>query len=358
MKESLSEICVASDTPIRQAIACMNRGQKGIVLVTDENNRLIGTIVDGDIRRAILGGQDLFGPISSILHMKALAGQEGAVTAPFGSDTKQLANLMAGQHVRQLPLVDDEGRLMDLVTASDLLAQEEQPLQAMIMAGGFGKRLYPLTLDCPKPMLPVGGQPLLSMIIARLKEAGISKVNLSMHYLHDQIKEYFGDGSEHGVELRYLTEEKPLGTAGALGLLDAQDQPLLIINGDILTQVDFRSMLEFHKENKSLLTVGVRKYEMKVPFGVVDTKGVNVQGLIEKPTYEVFVNAGIYLLEPKACGLVQEDERLDMTDLIQRLLVNGEKVVSFPIIEYWLDVGNPEDYQRAQEDVQNGRWPE
>jgi dTDP-glucose pyrophosphorylase/CBS domain-containing protein len=358
MKESLSEICVTADTPIRQVIACMNKGQKGIVLVTDENDRLVGTIVDGDIRRAILGGQDLFGPISSILHMKELAGQKGPVTAPFGSDANKLVKLMASQHVRQLPLVDEAGRPVDLVTISDLLTQEEPRLQAMIMAGGFGKRLHPLTLDCPKPMLPVGGQPLLSMIITRLKEAGISKVNLSTHYLHDQIKEYFGNGSEHGVELRYLTEDKPLGTAGALGLLDAQDQPLLIINGDILTQVDFRSMLEFHRENESLLTVGVRKYEMKVPFGVVDTQGVDIQGLIEKPTYEVFVNAGIYLLEPKACDLVQEDERLDMTDLIQRLLAKGDKVVSFPIIEYWLDVGNPDDYQRAQEDLQNGRWPE
>lgn len=356
MSKLLDNICLAPDTPIRQAIACMNKGEKGIVLVTDDQRRLMGTLVDGDLRRAILAGLDMIGPVSNILDLKSSIDPAPPVTALAGSDRLTIKTIMTKHYVRQLPLVDDDGRVVDLITASDLVAAELPELDAMVMAGGFGKRLHPLTKEQPKPMLPVGDQPLLSRTLCRLKEAGITKVNLSTHYLGNQIQEYFGDGSALGVELNYVTENQPLGTAGALGLLDTPQRPLLIINGDILTQVDFRAMLDFHLDNKAMLTVAVRKYEMEVPFGVVETQGIEVHSLKEKPNYSFFVNAGIYLLEPAACGLVQEGERLDMTDLIQRLLVKNEKVVSFPIIEYWLDVGSPEDYRRAQEDVRNGEW--
>jgi dTDP-glucose pyrophosphorylase len=356
MSVSLDQIILEPDTPIRQAIACMDQGRKGIVLIVDGEKRLQGTVVDGDIRRAILAGVDLNGPVSKILQHKTSSEPSNPISAPEGTSRQSVVDLMRKQMVRQIPLIDQDGRVVDLVTASDIVAEDEPGLQAMIMAGGYGTRMHPLTQDCPKPLLPVGDKPLLSHIINQLKQAGISRVNLSTFYLADQIRQYFGDGSEHGVELNYVTEDEPLGTAGALGLLEVPDQPLLIINGDILTQVDFRAMLQFHQEAGALLSVAVRKYELPVPFGVVESDGVEVTSLIEKPTYSLFVNAGIYLLEPKACLLVKEGERLDMPDLIQRLLAQGEKVVSFPIIEYWLDVGNPEDYQQAQDDVLKGTW--
>jgi NDP-sugar pyrophosphorylase family protein len=203
-------------------------------------------------------------------------------------------------------------------------------------------------------MLPVGDRPLLERIIGQLRQAGIRRVNVSTCYLAEKIHAHFGDGHGLGVELNYVTEEKPLGTAGALGLLDRPDEPLLIINGDILTQMDFRAMLQFHEEHQAALTVGVRKYEVNVPFGVVTTNGPYVEALEEKPQYSFFVNAGVYLLEPGVVQFVTSGERLDMTDLIARLLAAGERVVSFPIIEYWLDVGSHSDYQRAQQDYQNG----
>jgi dTDP-glucose pyrophosphorylase len=356
MSTLLDQIILVADTPIRQAIACMDRGRKGIVLIVDGEKRLQGTVVDGDIRRAILAGVDLNGPIRNIVQHKVSNEPSKPISAPIGSSRQSIVELMRKHMVRQIPLVDEDGRVADLVTASDIVAEDEPKLQAMIMAGGYGTRMQPLTQNCPKPLLPVGDKPLLSHIIDQLKQAGINRVNLSTFYLADRIQQHFGDGSEHGVELNYVTEDEPLGTAGALGLLDIPDQPLLIINGDILTQVDFRAMLRFHQDAESLLTVAVRKYEIPVPFGVVESHGVEVRNLIEKPTYSLFVNAGIYLLEPNACLLVEEGEHLDMPDLIQRLLARGDRVVSFPIIEYWLDVGNPEDYQQAQDDVLKGKW--
>jgi NDP-sugar pyrophosphorylase family protein len=289
-----------------------------------------------------------------ILGMKTATGKPAPVTAPLGSSRAQLLRLMQKHLVRQIPLLDEAARVAGLVTWSDLMPEEAEPFQAVIMAGGRGTRLAPLTCDCPKPMLPVGDRPLMERIIAQLRQAGIRRVNVSTCYLADKIREHFGDGSGMGVELSYVTEDKPLGTAGALGLMERPDEPLLIINGDILTQMDFRAMHQFHTEHAAALTVGVRKYEVNVPFGVVTTNGPYVEGLEEKPQYSFFVNAGVYLLEPGVVQFVESGERLDMTDLIGRLLAAGERVVSFPIIEYWLDVGSHSDYQRAQDDYHNG----
>lgn len=332
-----------------QALACMSRGRVGIVLVIDQEGKLINTIVDGDIRRALLTGMDFHGPISDLLdRMKTWTPSE-PVTAKQCVDKAGLLKLMKKKHVRQIPIVDSEGRVVDLVTERELLPETDTPLQAVIMAGGFGKRLQPLTSDCPKPMLPVGDQPLLSVIIEQLKNAGINKVSVTTHYLGYKIKDHFGDGSQWGVSLDYVDEDTPLGTAGALGLMSKPQEPLLVINGDILSQVDYRAMLEYHNEHKAALTVGVRQYDMKVPFGVVNTKGAEVQSLEEKPLFSFLVNAGIYLLAPGTLRFIEVGKHLDMTDLIKILVAQEKKVVSFPIIEYWLDVGNPQDYEKAQQ---------
>jgi dTDP-glucose pyrophosphorylase len=333
----------------------MNQGEKGIVLVTDDHGRLLDTVVDGDVRRALLSGIDFNGPLSDLLQSKNRFSGTTPVTAPQGSDKRELITIMKKYKVRQLPLVDEHGQVVDLVTEGDLLPSNETQLQAMVMAGGLGMRLRPLTEDCPKPLLPVGDTTLLGHILEQLKQSGVRRVNLSTYYMADKIRERFGDGRDYGVELSYLNEDRPLGTAGALGLMETPSSPLLIINGDILTQVDFKAMLQFHQEHQALLTVGVRQYDVNVPFGVLQCQGEIVRGLEEKPVYKFFVNAGVYLMEPDAQGLIKQGEHLDMTDLIERLLTKGKKVVSFPIIEYWLDVGNPSDYQQAQEDAQNGK---
>ena len=200
-------------------------------------------------------------------------------------------------------------------------------------------------------MLPVGDRPLMQRIVEQLRQAGIRRVNISTHYLPEKIIEHFGDGRDFGVTLNYVTEDRPLGTAGALSLMEMPNEPLLVINGDILTRVDFRAMLAYHREHEADLTVGVRQYDLRVPYGVVECEGPRVRQLREKPQISFLVNAGIYLLEPSVHCYIPNGQCFDMTDLIEKLLAEGQMVVSFPIVEYWLDVGQHEDYEKAQEDI-------
>jgi NDP-sugar pyrophosphorylase family protein len=272
------------------------------------------------------------------------------------TEQAELLQLMRNHVIRQIPLLDPERRVAGLVTLDELMPDQVLPLQAVIMAGGSGTRLRPLTDEVPKPMLPVGDRPLMELIIKQLRQAGIQRVNIATHYRPEKITSYFGDGKKFGVELNYVTEERPLGTAGALGLMDYPEEPLLVINGDILTRVNFRALLEYHHEHEADLTVGVRKYEVQVPFGVVECEGHNVCRLQEKPSLSFFVNAGIYLLDPMVHQYIPNRQHMDMTDLIERLINKGCAVVSFPIMEYWLDIGEHADYVRAQEDMKNGRF--
>jgi NDP-sugar pyrophosphorylase family protein len=223
------------------------------------------------------------------------------------------------------------------------------------MAGGFGSRLRPLTDQIPKPMLPVGDRPLLERTIARLRDSGIRTVNVTTHHLADQIKSHFGDGEAMGVDIHYVSEERPLGTCGGLRLVEELKEPVLVINGDILTGVNFGDLVGFHRKVGADATVCVRKYEVQVPYGVVEVDGTWLRGVKEKPSVGFFVNAGIYLLEPTVQRFIPEGERFDMTDLIARLLAEGRPVATFPIVEYWLDVGQPADYAQAQRDVETSR---
>jgi NDP-sugar pyrophosphorylase family protein len=203
--------------------------------------------------------------------------------------------------------------------------------------------------------LPVGGRPLMERILEQLKQAGIRQVNVTTHYKPEKIIEHFGDGRAFGVELSYVNEDLPLGTGGALGLMSPPRETQLVINGDILTQVDFRAMLAFHQDNEAEMTVAVRRYEMQVPYGVVECKGAHVRSLDEKPQLGFLVNAGIYLLEPSVYQFIPNRQHFNMTDLIRWLLDAGRTVVSFPVREYWLDIGQHADYVQAQNDLQNGR---
>lgn len=340
---------------IREAIRAIDEGRKCIALIVDDSGRLIGTITDGDIRRAIIAGTPLDEPVAVIYQRQFVDQGRRPVSAPQGTSARELIARMKQGGVRQIPIVDDAGRPVALHTIDELEAERTPPIRAMIMAGGFGKRLRPPTDEIPKPMLPVGDRPLIERVVEQLRDAGIREVNISTHYLPEKIVEHFGDGRRFGVEVRYVTEERPLGTAGALGLLEDDDAPVLMLNGDVLTAVDFAALFDYHREHSAAVTVGVRKYELVVPYGVVRHDGPELIGIEEKPKYEFFVNAGIYLVAPEAMRLVPRAQRFDMPDLIRQLIDRGSRVVSFPIHEYWMDIGQLEDYQRAQEDVRSGQ---
>ncbi|MDH3473162.1 MAG: nucleotidyltransferase family protein [Rhodospirillales bacterium] len=363
----LAPFSVAPELSLCQVIAQIERGGEGVALVIEETGYLLGTVTDGDVRRGLLAGIGLDRPVRALL--EAPPGAEpgrghGApvtapITAPWGTNPVALLRLMGEHMIRHVPLLDEAGKVAGLALLSRFVRRRELPLKAVIMAGGLGTRLRPLTEATPKPMLPVGDRPLLERTIEQLGQAGIRSINITTHYHADKIKEHFGDGSSFGARVHYSHEQEPLGTAGALRLVEAADygeDPLLVINGDVLTKVDYRAMLDFHREHRAQLTMGVRRYAMQVPYGVVDCDGPTVRSVREKPEFSFFVNAGIYLVEPRLCCEIPAQRRFDMTDLIALLQGSGRRVVSFPIHEYWLDIGQLDDYERAQQDVRSGAF--
>ncbi|MFQ6016759.1 MAG: nucleotidyltransferase family protein [Kiloniellaceae bacterium] len=356
---SISEIapyCVTSGTSIKEVISQIDQNREGLALVVDGERHLLGTVTDGDIRRAILAGMDLGGAITALLDSGFRRLHAKPITAPYGTSAIHLLRLMGERAIRHVPLVDDADRVVALALLSRFIQRHNLPLRAVIMAGGLGTRLRPLTEATPKPMLPVGDRPLLERTIEQLRQAGIRNINITTHYRADQIVAHFGDGSAFDAVVRYSHESEPLGTAGALRFMNIDgDAPLLVINGDVFTTVKYGAMHDYHREHKAHLTVGVRHYAMKVPYGVVECVGSRIRAIREKPEVGFFVNAGIYLVEPEVCHEIPENRRFDMTDLIARLIGQERRVVSFPIHEYWLDIGQLADYERAQQDVCAGK---
>jgi dTDP-glucose pyrophosphorylase len=355
VNKNIENLLISTEHTIYDAMKCLDKGAKGIVLVVDENKRLLATITDGDIRRALLADISSDTKISCLLDIKKKSKYPVPLTARIESSQDELLKLLHKEKLLQIPLLDKDVRVVGLAVLDDLVPEKNLAMQAVIMAGGFGKRLAPLTDTMPKPMLPLGKKPLLEKTLERLEAAGIQKVCLSTHYKSDVIEKHFGDGKEFGVELDYIQEDEPLGTAGALKKVVANKEPLLVINGDILTGIDFRAFLEFHQEHKADLTVAVRKYEIAVPYGVLKIQGANVQAISEKPCLRHFINAGIYLLNPDVRKQIPDNALYNMTDLIESLMKEKKEVVAFPIHEYWLDIGNPGDYEKAKKDVENGQ---
>ncbi len=350
MLTNISHLCIKPDSLIRDAIVCIDRDEAKIALVVDEERRLVDTITDGDVRRALLAGVDLDEPVRILKPRKTESPYPKPVTANKETDPAELICLMEERSIRQVPLLDDEQRVVGLTTLRELLESESLPLQAVVMAGGFGKRLRPLTDEIPKTMLTVGDKPLLESILKQLRESGITRVNLTTHYKADVIAQHFGDGQQFGVELNYVKEDQPLGTAGALSFLQSSNDPILVINGDILTRVDFRAMLDFHNDHDADMTVAVSKYEHQIPYGVVDSDGLRITRVSEKPSVQRFINAGIYLLDPEICRYIPNGQCFDMTDLITHLIDRDRRVIGFPIREYWMDIGEFDDYKKAQKE--------
>jgi dTDP-glucose pyrophosphorylase/CBS domain-containing protein len=347
-EQRLASVVISPTTSISDAVALLDKAGTGALVVCTSGRTLCGLLTDGDIRRAILQGKSLDDASITIASRKP-------VVAPRSIPTWEALRLMNEHDIHHLPVVDDENHVVAFLLRKDLVPDLTLDLSAVIMAGGYGKRLLPLTESVPKPMLPVGDRPLLELTIEQLRRSGIRAVSLTTHYLPETITNHFGDGEHFGVRLNYLKEDHPMGTAGGLKQMKRPEGSFLVINGDILTGVPFKEMLVYHRKHGAVLTVGVRKYEMQVPFGVVECEDVRITKLQEKPSLSFFINAGTYLLEPSALDYIPEGQPFDMTDLMQRLIEAGRPVVGFPIREYWLDVGRHEDYQKAQKDVLKGR---
>jgi dTDP-glucose pyrophosphorylase len=337
--------------PLRAALARLEAAGTGALVIADDDGMLLGLMTDGDFRRAVLAGVSLEQPCGDV-------GSRDPLVAPEDVTPEEALRLMdhgCPYPINHLPLVDAARHACGLLLRSDLVTDQRVGLSAVIMAGGYGTRLRPLTDATPKPMLPVGDRPLLERTIGRLRDAGIHRVDVSTHYLADRITEYFGDGTEFGVDLHYVAEERPLGTAGALALMEPPGDTFLVINGDVVTDVPFRQMLAFHREQRARATIGVRRYDFQVPYGVVESDGPRVRGISEKPRMSCLVNAGVYLFEPDVRRYVPPGARFDMPDLVHALLADGQPIVSFPIVEYWVDIGQPADYERVQTDVREAR---
>jgi dTDP-glucose pyrophosphorylase/predicted transcriptional regulator len=342
---------IPSNTKFHQAISEMDARGKQILLVVDDERRLIGTVTDGDLRRGYLKKSPPDTPILEILNSNPIKVDETA-------SVSEIRQLMILKGIHHIPIVDSVGVLTGLHTADAVVSSRPLQLSAILMVGGLGKRLGELTSNCPKPMLEMGGKPILQTIVEQLRVAGVTRIYMAVNYLGDQIKQHFGDGSSFGVSVRYLEEHAPLGTAGALRLLEGiGDDPLLVMNGDILTKVNYSHILSFHNTHKAVATMCVREFGYQLPYGVVELDGIHIKKIDEKPATVVFVNSGIYVLDPSALGLIPESGPYQMPELFSILRDTGRKTVAYPIIEYWKDIGSPEDFKEAEGEFESTFMP-
>ncbi len=330
-----------ANTTIGQAIRNLDQVAIKIVLVANETGVLEGTISDGDIRRGLLKGLDLNSPLTSIIHRDALV-------VPPEMARELVMQLMAANKIQQIPVVDEQHHIVGLHLWDEITMSPARPNLMVIMAGGKGTRLYPHTKDCPKPLLDIAGKPMLEHIIERAKLEGFNHFVLAIHYLGHMIEEYFGNGERLGVRIDYLREESPLGTAGALGLLNPlPEAPFVVTNGDVITDIRYGELLDFHIRHAATATMAVRVHEWQHPFGVVQTQGVEIVGFEEKPIARSHINAGVYVLDPAALSVLNADAHCDMPTLFERLQIKKERTVAYPMHEPWLDVGRPLDLQLA-----------
>jgi len=345
MRHNWKDILVAPSSTIQDVLKVIDLGCFQLAIVTDESGCLLGTVTDGDIRRALIAKKSLDTPVSNIMFTEPTVGQ-------VNTSREKLLLLMHEFELSAIPLLD-EGRVVGLETLHQILQQKKYDNPVCLMAGGFGTRLKPLTNNCPKPLLKVGDRPILETVLLSFINSGFQRFYISTHYFPEMIREYFGDGSKWGVLIEYVHENEPLGTAGALGLLpkDLPDLPIIVMNGDILTKVDIEGLLDFHYVNNANATMCVREYEIKIPYGVVESEGNSIINMVEKPTQRFHINAGIYVIGKEIIDSVAKNEYIDMPCLLKRHLNN--RVLLYPFHEYWLDIGQQDDFKRAQLDIKN-----
>jgi len=334
---------VSPETTIRKAIEVIESSKLKISFVVDNKNILIGSITDGDIRRGILNEINLDNMVTKVMNSNPLSAKSG--------DSKEIVlNLMKRADIRQVPLIDEHGRICSVEHLSEYISKDIVDNTVILMAGGLGNRLNPLTNNCPKPLLKIGDKPLLETIIESFIEQGFVNFYISVNYKAEMIQEYFKDGYHWGVNIKYLHESKRMGTAGALGLLKVNTtKPIIVINGDLLVKVDFSYLLNFHEENNVQATMCVREYDMQIPYGVISTNENNqILSITEKPIKKYFINAGIYVLQPEVLDIVPKNSNYDMPMLFEALIKMNSKTIIFPIKDYWMDIGEMENFLRAQ----------
>ncbi len=345
----MTEPILTADATLRDAVRVIEQTRRFIAVVIDVDRRLLGTVSDGDIRRAILAGKSLESPAA-----EAMA--TSPITGDADSSNEELLDMLWTRGVAALPLVDAEGRFVRVVQASDFDSDEPADAgeagyaAAVIMDGGEGRRLWPFTTNRPKPMVDIGGVPLLERQVRAMVRVGLRRIFISTNYMGHLIEEHFGQGTAFGAEIHYLRETRKLGTAGALSLLPERPAgPILVINGDILTTSDHGKLYHYHQENDGFITVSVVEYRVNIPFGVVRVEGTCAVGFEEKPTQRFLCNAGIYVLAPEALDLIPPQSEIDMTEMIENAILRGHNVTVFPIHEYWTDIGTLSDFRRARE---------
>lgn len=332
---------ISEDASIQEVIRNLDEVAIKIVLVISDTGELLGTVSDGDIRRGLLRGMDITSPIKNIIHRQPLV-----VYSDIGRD--QVIKLMTANKVQQIPIVDERNQIIGLHLWDQLAEQKQRSNTMVIMAGGEGRRLRPHTENCPKPLLPVAGKPILERIIERAKLEGFSHFVLAVNYLGHMIEDHFGDGSDLKVKIDYLKEKSPLGTAGALSLFDkSPTESFVVTNGDVLTDIRYGELLDFHIRHHATATMAVRVYEWQHPFGVVQTDGVDIIGFEEKPINRSHINAGVYVLSPDALSVLDVGKPCDMPKLFEAIQSAGFKTVAYPMHEPWLDVGREEDLHNA-----------
>jgi len=340
----VNDIKLGINSTIKDALQTINNGGLQIAIVVDENDALVGTVTDGDIRRGLLNGLDLNSSVSLVVH-------KSPSIASVGDTKESILKIALAKKLHKIPLVDELGKLVGIEDIEDIIKPVGKTNRVILMVGGLGTRLRPLTQDMPKPMLKVGNKPILQTIVEKFAEYGFVNITMCVNFNASIIRDYFGDGKEFGVNIDYVLEEKRMGTAGALSLLkERPSEPFFVMNGDLLTNVNFEHIFNYHTLHKATATMCVREYDYEVPYGVVKMNDNKITEIAEKPVQKFFVSAGIYMLSPEILDLIPKNEFYDMPTLFEKAIAQGKNVISFPIHEYWIDIGRLEEYQKANEE--------
>lgn len=338
-------IIITSERSIKDALVLIDSEALRIVLVTDNAKRLVGVVTDGDIRRGLLRNMTLDCPVRLVMNRTP-------ITVDVSMPAKAAQGLMEKHGILAVPVLDD-GAVVGLESLQFPMINRIYEHPVFLMAGGFGTRLRPLTNDCPKPLLKLDDRPILEIILTRFVKAGFKNFYISTHFMPEKIREHFGDGTKWGVSISYVHESEPLGTGGAIGLLpdNIPDLPLILMNGDVLTTIDFEALIKFHEKSAPAATLCVREYEHQIPFGVINGDGKRVVSMVEKPINRCFTNAGIYVLEPEIRKAVQPGVRVDLPTVLEHIISENKEVLMYPVHEYWLDIGRIDEFNKAQVDI-------
>ena len=333
----VNDIKLSINSTIKDALQTINNGGLQIAIVVNENDALVGTVTDGDIRRGLLNGLDLNSSVSLVVH-------KSPSIASVGDTKESILKIALAKKLHKIPLVDELGKLVGIEDIEDIIKPVGKTNRVILMVGGLGTRLRPLTKDMPKPMLKVGNKPILQTIVEKFAEYGFVNITMCVNFNASIIRDYFGDGKEFGVNIDYVLEQKRMGTAGALSLLkERPSEPFFVMNGDLLTNVNFEHIFNYHTLHKATATMCVREYDYEVPYGVVKMNDNKITAIAEKPVQKFFVSAGIYMLSPEILDLIPQDEFYDMPTLFEKAIAQDKNVISFPIHEYWIDIGRLEE---------------